>query len=383
MKWLAVLIALLVLPATAYADVEPNDHVFQAEGPVTGGAPIPGTIFNDADDDWYLAYVSSQTQTDVVVASTTTGCSLQARLYDGDLGRQASETLSSEPEIHLRYTTPPGTTRMFVRVSGWLGTCANEPYTVTLNPAPAYVTGEPASGGTPVPEPNEAPEQAAGPLAGGLIHSGALETVNDTDWLYFHTAGPAELDIPVTEPFGNCSVDAALYSAADPTRSLTSVSPSFQVEHLRYRAPGAGTYLVRLSHWITACPGVSYQLRVFPAEALTATPPPATGVAAPSTSARVRGSKVRIVLKGRLGVPAGVDAGRACNGSTIVFSIKKGKRLISARTVKLTRSCRFNKTVNLSRSKVGSARRLKITARFQGTALLSGTTKNFSVRVRR
>ena len=31
MKWLAVLVALLLLPATAHADVEPNNDPFQAE----------------------------------------------------------------------------------------------------------------------------------------------------------------------------------------------------------------------------------------------------------------------------------------------------------------------------------------------------------------
>ena len=96
----------------------------------------------------------------------------------------------------------------------------------------------------------------------------------------------------------------------------------------------------------------------------------------------MRGSKVKVVIKGRIQLPPGVNATQACTG-TMVVTLKKGKTLLSARNVTIGRNCRFSKTVNLSKRKVGGASRLNVTARFQGNAALGASTKTFSVRVRR
>lgn len=365
MKWLAVLVALLLLPATAHADVEPNNDPFQAEL-VT--APTSGTITTRTDEDWHLFYVNGQTQVDVTFTSPG-GC-VAAYLYDTDLKVAAKVFLNAAGTDHLLYTTPPGVSRVFVQVIGY---CDGATYSLSVAPAAALVPGEPAGPGAAPAEPNELATQAFGPLAGGALYGGALETVNDADWLVFHTAGPAQLDIPVGVV--GCYVFARLYSG---DTQVANVSGPTGVWHLRYSAPSAGTYFLQLT---AECAGGRYQVRVLPAEAITATPPPPK-VSGSSTSARVRGSKVRVVLKGRLGLPAGVAAARACRGN-IVFTLKKGKKLLSARTVKVRRNCRFEKVVSLSRSKVGSAARLNVTARFQGNAALGATTRTFSVRVRR
>ena len=65
------------------------------------------------------------------------------------------------------------------------------------------------------------------------------------------------------------------------------------------------------------------------------------------------------------------------------MTIKKGKTLLTARNAKLSKKCTFTKTISLSKSKVGSAKSLKITVRFQGNSILKPTTKNLSATIKR
>ncbi len=91
---------------------------------------------------------------------------------------------------------------------------------------------------------------------------------------------------------------------------------------------------------------------------------------------------MKIVVKGKIKVPSGVNAKTACTG-TVNMTIKKGKTLLTARNAKLSKKCAFTKTISLSKSKVGSAKRLKITVRFQGNSILKPTTKNLSATIKR
>jgi hypothetical protein len=76
-----------------------------------------------------------------------------------------------------------------------------------------------------------------------------------------------------------------------------------------------------------------------------------------------------------------VNAKSACSG-TVFLTIKKGKKLLSARNAKLGKSCGFSKTISLSKSKVGSTKKLAITVRFQGNTILKPVTKNLSATVK-
>ena len=64
---------------------------------------------------------------------------------------------------------------------------------------------------------------------------------------------------------------------------------------------------------------------------------------------------MKIVVKGKIKVPSGVNAKTACTG-TVNMTIKKGKTLLTARNAKLSKKCAFTKTISLSKSKVGSAK---------------------------
>jgi photosystem II stability/assembly factor-like uncharacterized protein len=93
-------------------------------------------------------------------------------------------------------------------------------------------------------------------------------------------------------------------------------------------------------------------------------------------TAKVVGGKVRVVVRGKLKASSG------CSGS-VVLTVKKGKTLLTARTARVGKKCTFNKTISLSRKKVGTAKKLVITVRFGGNTVLKPTSQNVTVRVKR
>lgn len=99
-------------------------------------------------------------------------------------------------------------------------------------------------------------------------------------------------------------------------------------------------------------------------------------------TAKLSGGKVKVVIKGKIKIPSGVSAKSACTG-TVQMTIKKGKTLLTARNAKLSRTCSFTKTVSLTKSRVGGAKSLKITVRFQGNSILKPVTKNLTAKIKR
>lgn len=73
---------------------------------------------------------------------------------------------------------------------------------------------------------------------------------------------------------------------------------------------------------------------------------------------------------GRLTLPGGITRAQGCNGRVSV-QIKRGGTTISTRRVTLSSSCTYSLRVSFaSRSRFGTAARLRFTARFLGNALL-------------
>jgi photosystem II stability/assembly factor-like uncharacterized protein len=107
---------------------------------------------------------------------------------------------------------------------------------------------------------------------------------------------------------------------------------------------------------------------------------PSSGSGVP-TARRIRG-RVRITVRGRLRLPAGADAATVCRGQ-VVITVKKGRRLLTARTARLSRTCGYRKTITLARSRVGNSRTLKVTVRFGGNASLGTAQRTYTVRIRR
>jgi hypothetical protein len=98
-------------------------------------------------------------------------------------------------------------------------------------------------------------------------------------------------------------------------------------------------------------------------------------------TARDRRAPYRFQTSGALSPPPVVDGASACRGGVVAVQVKRGTRTISTRRARLTRSCGFASAVTFrDRRRLGDGR-LKVTARFLGTAVLAPRTAG-SVSVR-
>ena len=108
-------------------------------------------------------------------------------------------------------------------------------------------------------------------------------------------------------------------------------------------------------------------------------PKPVT-VNTPAPVVKSKGGRYVIPIKGGYRLPNNVKANLGCTGD-IVFTMKKAKRLLSARTTKLNTACKYNKSFSVAKSKVGSTKKVGITVRFSGNAWLAPVKKTYQVKV--
>lgn len=107
---------------------------------------------------------------------------------------------------------------------------------------------------------------------------------------------------------------------------------------------------------------------------------PAT--AKPPVKIRTAGGKLKVTVKGKLKIPAGIPAAQGCRGN-VIATVKKAKRLITARVIKLSKRCGFLKTITLRRSKVGRAKTLRVTLRLEGNQVIGTTRRTYTLKVPR
>jgi hypothetical protein len=261
----ALTLAMLIAPAAARADVEPNNGLLQAEGPLVGGQTYAGTAGTSNDRDWYVFYANSQVELDLTF-TTPDDCDGSASLYNGDGGYIDEAYIAEDFVSHIRYTTPIGVNRFYVSV--YCDTAQH--YELTVNPATGLTTGpSPFGMPTPLGEPNESRAQAIGPLAGGVDYEGVQGTDNDADWFYFYVAGPRALDIATTSR-DDCDGSLTLYNSRG--SSVGESYPSLNgIGHITYTAPAGVTKMFISAGCDTTR---HYQFRIDPADAVVAAPPP-------------------------------------------------------------------------------------------------------------
>lgn len=213
---LAIVSAVLLcgsLAASATADVEPNNGIAEAEGPLSGGVSYTGLVANANDVDTYVFYVAGEVPLDVHVASTSNSC-LEVTLGNAD-NSTLQETRLNNAEDDLTYTTTAGLNRFYLQFQR----CFDEtggPYSFSISPGSAIVSGPSTLGQNAVPGLHEYAAQAFGPLGANTAYTDTLLTSNDQNWLTFFTPlGEEPVDVEATrlEPGGcnyeNLSVDKA------------------------------------------------------------------------------------------------------------------------------------------------------------------------------
>jgi hypothetical protein len=124
-------------------------------------------------------------------------------------------------------------------------------------------------------------------------------------------------------------------------------------------------------------------------------PPPTTGPAVKpvfsfkgrgnTLTALIVGRRIKVRIKGSIGLPSDADPTTACTGK-VRLKLKKRKRVMLNRTARVhfkKGRCRFKKTAYLKRRKVGKTRRLALKVRFMGNTVLKAGSKKFTLIVRK
>lgn len=270
---IAGLVALLtVVPATAVADIEPNDGIHQPEGPLLAGTYV-GDFDSSNDQDWYSFYAGpglitiSLTNIDDATDCRVTGNWRNANGL-GPLSYSEVSFSAYENATDSETYTLTKAERFLFSVTGSM--CTGNQYSLKLEGA--IVAGPPLPAAVPTPDTNQIISQAFGPLSGDVRYTGRTDSANDEDWFYFHTAAAT----PVTVTMLNsgdptaCSAKMTLRDAA--SDYLDDVNPSNNTGRaMSIAAPGPRTYY--LVHSGT-CAGNEYEFTLSPASAFTSTAPP-------------------------------------------------------------------------------------------------------------
>ena len=279
-----VFVLALAVPSAALAatEVEPNDGIEQADGPLTAGTNFDGTLSSSPDVDWYVLYVSGQGQLDLTLTNRGTCCdTVTAYLLDhdgGSLNSASAYTSSGADTDHVLYTTP-GAGVYYVYVTGDVDDPyrlrATGPLTGGSRPGPGQVT----------PNDNPTRESAYGPLLGSL-YEGRIDADGEQDWFYFYTNGAGTFDVTLTALRGGrgCCPDVGMELHDRDGETLNSDSAySDSRAHIVYTGSGPDAFYLRLSGDTEE----SYQLQITPAELLTTTVPPFLTAACQQAEANV------------------------------------------------------------------------------------------------
>jgi hypothetical protein len=262
-------LALIVVPASAHADSEPNDGLLQAEAPISGGVTYQGKIATANDVDWYMFYANSQVELDIAVSSVANDCEDEGvTLRDGSGGYIGSAYGSTTTVGHIRHTTPPGVNRFYLEAVCYQG----EDYQFRIDPASGVTTG-PHPFGSPAPlgEPNEFRSQAIGPLLGGVDYSGVTATANDVDWFFFYAHGDRALQLTATAPANGCEDDGIELLDGSGSYIAATYPARNQITSIRHTtSPGIQLFYLKADCY----EGEDYLFRIDPADAITAQPPP-------------------------------------------------------------------------------------------------------------
>jgi hypothetical protein len=185
---------------------------------------------------------------------------------------------------------------------------------------------------------------------------------------------PPEPTVAVTAPASGAALGAGV-----PATLAANVSDGTKV--LTFQVDGIPVCVLTLVHYCTWTPGAAdvgdrvIEARVTDAQnrAAAATTPVRVDRLAPKVTARVKRRSIgrrswRLTTKGSVRPPTGLGPA-ACAGGRTKVTVRAGKRTLVDRTVRASADCRFVSRISLLVPR--AARKLRVTAAFEGTALVA------------
>ena len=102
-----------------------------------------------------------------------------------------------------------------------------------------------------------------------------------------------------------------------------------------------------------------------------------------SGSASVQGVGVVINVSGKLVPPDELSKAEGCVGGKVRIQVKRGKKTVLSKAVPVGTNCAYKLKTKVKRSKVKSAKKLSVQARFGGNDALASSARKKSIKVKR
>lgn len=261
------------IAGAAAAEIEPNDDVISAQGPI-GPTSYQGHLGAGDEDDWYWVQLAGGQQVSFSAVFEEQGCffpDADARLidYHGKVLLALSGP-TFEPGVvqEDHYTTPPGSGTYFVEVEhgGMDEDCA---YSFQLGPAAAIAPAPPKPPLLPLAEPDDLLSEAH-EIGAGTLYTGKIDTSNDVERMFF--VAKAQQSVAVEIADGGCGggVEAGV---APPAHSGTFPETAYGSSGgwgLAVVKTGSGG---RFDVTVSGNTGCAWQLLLSPASSLGADAP--------------------------------------------------------------------------------------------------------------
>jgi hypothetical protein len=196
-------------PTPSYEDdTEPNDSMLQASGPLVPGEEYRGFI--SAKDDIDFSYLEIDTPQIIRLSLTDLPADVDYDLYlvTGEEDVLADSSNSGQQDEYIEYTTS-SVGVFYVLVLPFENFSPSEPYVLSLELSPA-----PTPTGEDTYEPNDTPEQAAGPLALGQEIQSYIWDEGDVDVYALRMDQPGTVQISLTNITAVADYDLFLSNGA-------------------------------------------------------------------------------------------------------------------------------------------------------------------------
>lgn len=312
-------------------EAEPNDNLFQINGPISPEG-VTGALGTNVDRDLFLVRMRPQRQirfrVEVLNGNT---CSRDVTYLWRTEGSTFAEGFANGGFTSERFVTTPGvfgeaTKDSYLRVSGEPG-CAYR-FTVTDTaggPTDAIDNSPlPVVPVIPASEPNDLTSQAFGPLAANTLYEGGIETGTDVDYLKVFLRPGTNATVELAAASGEAF--ASITTLDD--SSVDSVSTSANEAATTTFSVGQAAHRIRISGDV----GARWRLKITPASAVGSAP--VAAVRPQLLSAVVRGrrltARVRVTAPGRLqivlvgrGKRIGLTNAQAAGARTIGLSYRR------------------------------------------------------------
>jgi hypothetical protein len=232
---------------------EPNDSMLEAAGPLVPGQEYQGFISAKDDLDFFFLEIETPQIIDLSLTGIPQDADYDLYLVTGEEDVLADSANSGLQEEHIQYTTS-SVGVFYVLVLPFNNFSDTEPYTLRLELSPA-----PTPSGEDTFEPNDTPEEAAGPLAWGQAYRSYIWDEGDVDVYFLQLDRASSILVSLTNITAVADYDLFLY---DQSGGLVASSTRAVDRELVEQSLQPGTYYVTVKSFVGFSQNNPYTLQI-------------------------------------------------------------------------------------------------------------------------